>query len=152
VLARRRRERLAARELLELHRGLACEVCAVLDQRRRGIRRELARAQLLGRALEARDHIIKTLHAAHRMRALSRTSRNAAPKTPLTNAGASAPQNVLAVSTASSIAPSGGIGSSAGTSSGCSISISATRMMLRSSGWIRDTDQPWAWRSLTESR
>src|SRR5207244_12574394 len=93
VRAWRRPERLAARELLELHRGLACEVRAVLDQRRRGIRRQLARAQLLGRALEARDHIVKALHAAHRMRALSRTSRSAAPNTPLTNPGASAPPN-----------------------------------------------------------
>ena len=39
----------------------------------------------------------------------------------------------------------------AGTASGCSISISATRMMLRSSGWIRSTDQPCAWRSITSS-
>ena len=36
-------------------------------------------------------------------------SRRTAPRIPLTNAGASAPQNRLAVSTASSIAPSGGI-------------------------------------------
>ena len=61
------------------------------------------------------------------------------------------PQKVFALSTASSIAPSGGIGSSAGTASGWSISTSATRMMLRSSGWIRCTDQPCAWRSITSS-
>ncbi len=45
-------------------------------------------------------------------------SRRTAPRIPLMNAGASAPQNRLAVSTASSIAPSGGIGSSPGTSRG----------------------------------
>ncbi len=50
----------------------------------------------------------------------------------------------FALSSASSIAPSGGIGCSPGATSGCSISIKATRMMLRSSGWIRCTDQPCA--------
>ena len=45
-------------------------------------------------------------------------SRRTAPRIPLTNPGASAPQKRLAVSTASSIAPSGGIGASPGTSWG----------------------------------
>ena len=45
-------------------------------------------------------------------------SRSAAARIPLTNAGASAPQKRLAVSTASSIAPSGGIACSPGSSSG----------------------------------
>ena len=52
----------------------------------------------------------------------------------------------LAVSTASTIAPSGGIGASPSTSSGCSISSSATRMIARSSGAIRSSVQPSAWR------
>ena len=43
-------------------------------------------------------------------RALPRASRSTAASTPLTKPGASAPQNALAVSTASSIAPSAGIG------------------------------------------
>ena len=50
-------------------------------------------------------------------RAASR-SRSTAPRIPLTNPGASAPQKRFAVSTASSIAPSGGIACSPGTSSG----------------------------------
>ena len=101
---------LGARELLELRRGLGRERGAVLDHRRGGVGRELARAQLLGGALQARDQIVQLLDAAHGICAFSRTSRNTAPSTPLTNPGASAPQNVFALSTASSIAPSGGIG------------------------------------------
>ena len=65
---------------------------------------------------------------------------------PLTNPGASAPQNALAVSTASSMAPSGGIGVSASTTSGCSISSSAVRRMAFSSGAMRSSDQFFACR------
>lgn len=49
---------------------------------------------------------------------LAARSRSTVPRIPLTNAGASAPQNSLAVWTASSIAPSAGIARSRGTSSG----------------------------------
>ena len=66
---------------------------------------------------------------------------------PLTKPGASAPQKVLAVSTASSMAPSGGIGRSAGMASGCRISTSAVRMIARSSGAMRATVQPLACRA-----
>ena len=100
----------ARAELLELRRGLRRQRRAVLDHRRGRVGRALARAKLLGGALHARDQIVQVLDAAHGICAFSRTSRNTAPSTPLTNPGASAPQNFLALSTASSIAPSGGIG------------------------------------------
>ena len=45
-------------------------------------------------------------------------SRSTAARMPLTKPGASAPQKVLAVSTASEIAPSGGIGRTPGATSG----------------------------------
>src|SRR3954469_16670692 len=70
---------------------------------------------------------------------------------PLTKAPASAAAYVLAVFTASSIAPSGGIGVSAGTASGWSISMSAVRMIAFSSGAIRSTDQPSACRPICSS-
>src|SRR5207302_3162827 len=119
VLAGRRRGDLSARQLLELGCRLGRQRRAVLDHRRGGVRRELARAQLLGGTLQARDQIVQVLDAAHEMPAFSRTSRRTAASTPLTKPGASLPQNVFALSTASSIAPSGGIGSSAGAASGC---------------------------------
>ncbi len=53
------------------------------------------------------------------------------------NAGALEPQNRLAVSTASLIAASGGIGSSPAIRSGYSSSSSATRRIERSTGAIR---------------
>ena len=70
---------------------------------------------------------------------------------PLTNFGASAPEYVLASSTASSMAPSGGIGVSAGAASGCSISSSATRMIAFSSGAMRSIVQPLEWRASSTS-
>ncbi len=57
--------------------------------------------------------------------AAARCSRSAAARMPLTKPGASAPQNSLATSTASSMAPSAGIGVSPGTASGWIISSSA---------------------------
>ena len=78
---------------------------------------------------------------------LLRASRSTAASTPLTNPGASAPQNAFAVSTASSIAPSAGIGRSPSIRSGWSISSSAVRRIARSSGAIRLTVQPFAWRA-----
>src|SRR5689334_24173055 len=125
VLAGGRRVCLGARQLLELGCRLRGERRAVLDHRRGGVGRELAGAQLLRSAAQLGDQVVEALDAAHGMRAFSRTSRRTAASTPLTNAGASAPQKVFALSTASSIAPSGGIGFSAGAASGCSISISA---------------------------
>src|SRR5262249_59321039 len=117
--------------------GLAGQRGTVLHHARRGVGRELARAQLLGGALQARDQIVKALHAAHRTPPFSRTSRNTAASTPFTNPGASGPQKCLALSTASSIAPWAGIGSSPGASCGCSISRSATRITLRPTGGVR---------------
>src|ERR1700761_8862443 len=116
VLAGRGRGRrdLGAGELLELRRRLGRQRGAVLDQRGRGIGRELARAQLLGGPPQPADHLVKSLDARHQIAAFSRTSRRTAARTPLTKPGASAPQKVLALSTASSMAPSAGIGSSAG--------------------------------------
>ena len=64
------------------------------------------------------------------------------PRIPFTKPGASAEQSSLAASTASSIA------TSAGTSGRCSISCSATRRMLRSSGAMRSSVQPLAWRAI----
>ena len=60
------------------------------------------------------------------------------------NLGASAPQYSLAISIASSIATSAG-------TSVCSISYSATRITLRSSGASRSTAQPLAWASISSS-
>ncbi len=68
-----------------------------------------------------------------------------APSIPFTNPGASAPHSSLAASIASSIA------TSAGTSSRLSSSCSATRRMLRSSGAMRSSVQPSAWRSISAS-
>ncbi len=83
---------------------------ALVHQRRRRVGGELARAQLLRRAFQAADQLVQGVRrVVHEIGAFSRTSRSTAPSTPLTNAGASAPQNVFALCTASSIAPSGGI-------------------------------------------
>ncbi len=49
------------------------------------------------------------------------------------------------------IAPSGGIGLSPGMASGCSISVSATRMIAFSSGAMRSTVQPSASREMIAS-
>ena len=61
-------------------------------------------------------------------------SRRTAPRMPLMNAGAPEPQKRLAVSIASSIAPSGEIGWSLGTTPGYRISSNPTRRIDRSSG------------------
>jgi hypothetical protein len=63
----------------------------------------------------------------------------------LTNFGASAEHSSFAASIASSIATSTGM------SPRLCISWSATRRMLRSSGAIRSSVQPTAWRSITAS-
>ena len=149
-----RRQHLGARTALELRRSRAVgQRRALVHQRRRRVSGELAGTQLLRGPFQAPDQLIKGVgRVIHEIGAFSRTSRSAAASTPLTNAGASAPQKVFALRTASSIAPSGGIGPPArGVASGCRISISATRRMLRSSGWMRCTDQPCAWRSITSS-
>ena len=51
------------------------------------------------------EKVIEVRGAAHGIRAFSRTSRRTAPSTPFTKLGASEPQNLFALSTASSIAP-----------------------------------------------
>jgi hypothetical protein len=61
---------------------------------------------------------------------------------PFRNAGVSAEQSSFAASTASLMA------TSAGTSGRLRSSCSATRRMLRSSGAMRSSDQPLAWRSI----
>jgi len=65
--------------------------------------------------------------------------------------GASVPQNFFAVSTASSIAPSGGIGVSAVVTSGCRSSSVAVRRIARSSGAMRSRLQPVAWSAMASS-
>src|SRR5208283_3542134 len=116
-------------ELLELRHGLGRERGAVLDNGSGGVGRALAGAQLLGGTLHACDQVVQLFEARHGIWAFSRTSRNAAASTPFTNPGASEPQNFLALSTASSIAPSGGMGVCEGAASGWSISSRAIRMM-----------------------
>src|SRR6185437_2818775 len=135
---------------LELGGGLGGHAGRVLDQPGGGVRREVPGAQLLGRALQARDEGIEGggVDLAHRYAPFSPISRRAAARMPLTKPGASAPQNCLAVSTASEMAPSGGIGASPGAASGWTISSRAMRMIARSSGAIRSSVQPRAWRSM----
>ncbi|GAC1491399.1 MAG: hypothetical protein NVS1B9_12810 [Solirubrobacteraceae bacterium] len=75
--------------------------------------------------VQTADEIIKRV--AHR----TPCSVRIASSTPLTNPGACAPQNVFAVSTASSIAPAGEIGCSAGSATPSSYAPSATSFMMR---------------------
>src|SRR6478672_2890318 len=101
-------------------------------------------ARLLGGTLQARDEAVEGggVDLGHGSSGLSLMSRRAAARMPLTNPGASDPQKVLAVSTASEMAPSGGIGVSPGAASGWVISSRATRMIAFSSGAMRVTVQP----------
>src|SRR3990172_996760 len=98
--------------------------------------------ELGGELAQPRGDALQLAQAAGPSPAAART---AAPRTPFTNEGASAPQYWRASPTASSSA------TSVGTSSRCADSCSATRMMLRSSGAIRSSSQPSAWLAIASS-
>ena len=83
------------------------------------IRRDLGKVfELRPQRRTAVELRISAAEAAGETGAPRPDAENTAPRIPLTNAGASTPQNRFAVSTASLIAPSGGIGSSPGSSCG----------------------------------
>src|SRR5207302_7133935 len=148
ALPRRRLGGGVARAAVQLGAGLGGEAGARLDQLGGLLGRQGVVAQAGGRVTQASGELAEFVEGVgHRAEGFSRTSRSAAARMPLTNPGASAPQYVLAVSTASSMAASGGIGRSPATSSGSRSSSSATRRMLRSSGAMRSSVQPWEWRA-----
>src|ERR1700716_1760129 len=105
---------------------LGGEARARLDQLGRVLGRERVVAQPGGRVAQPGGQVLEVVERiGHRAGGLSRTSRSAAARMPLTKPGASAPQYVFAVSTASSMAPSGGMGRSPATRSGSRISSRA---------------------------
>src|SRR5262249_20066169 len=142
-----------AQAAVQLGGRLARQPRALLHEAGGVLRLQLGGAQLRGRLLEPVREGLERGDGAHRAGSpaappSASRSRSAAARMPLTKPGASVPQYALAVSTASSIAPSGGIGCSPGTSPGCSISNRPTRRIERSSGAIRSSVQPSAWRAI----
>ena len=154
----------AARTLaLELGARLGGDARALLDERGGTRPRRARRSAACARGvLEALDQAAPSCSAAAigRDRAgmgtavMSRApvARRTAARIPFTKPGASAPQNALAVSTASSIAPSGGIGRSAADQRRGAASRAARRAgwRARAARSARPTSS-CAWRSISTS-
>ena len=132
VLARDRLLRARPRHPLELRRGLRRQRGAVLHEPGGGVGRQVAGAQLLGRALQALDELVERSRidvVGHGVAEFSCISRRAAARMPFHEAGrVGAAERSLGGLDASEMAPSGGIGRSPGATSGWSISSSATTM------------------------
>ena len=129
---------------VELRSEPSGELGAALDELGGLVGAELAGAQPAGHVLELAGQIVERLGPVTPDRPPPRDAT--AARMPLTKPGASAEQSSFAASTASSMATSAGTSGQDG-----GARASATRRMLRSSGAIRSSVQPSAWRAISAS-